>query len=193
MRHEDILDQARIGGYAVVNGEKLPISMLDGVGRDSTMSIKTGWLHDDDITAILPPDDPDVERITDITQVRVGDIEMITDGNRYEVVEVDANDFIQTLRVRVFGADCWVDNHFFAYAERPKFHLPEIPDHVMGPLHFRDAEGREIVYWKVDEYDCFPWLSSKPQSECADCWGAGGIPDYIALPLTPCQLEDDHG
>lgn len=203
MRHEDILKQARIGGYAVVDGEKLSITAIDyGAGYGVGVSYGVGvirasvWMHDDDITAILPPDDTDVERITDIEKVRVGDTEVTKYGNRYEVVEVDHHEDTQNARLYVKMSDgCggWMRDRAFAYAERPKLHLPEIPKGIRGPLYFRDAEGNEVIYWRNEDDDVVPWMSSNPETVYADCWSDDGdMPDYITLPLTPCHLEADE-
>jgi len=197
------MDQARISGYAVFEGKRLPIGMIDGTmdGVDKTIytgvaNHSDGWLDNEDITAILPPDDPDVERITDIEKVRVGDTEVTKDGNRYEVVEVDLpSKSARDASLCVMASDrlpYWMYDVAFAYAERPKLHLPEIRDYVMGPLFFKDAEGHEVVYWKSVEDDINPYMSSNPQAEYVDIWnGHGDMPDYITLPLTPCHLEAD--
>lgn len=70
-------------------------------------------------------DDPKYERIDDINAVRVGDVYVGTDGNRYPVVGL-AEFADYPLRVKVSGGACLPHRDYFAYALRPK---PKLPDH----------------------------------------------------------------
>nr|DAG06933.1 MAG TPA: hypothetical protein [Caudoviricetes sp.] len=77
------------------------------------------------IKSIELVDDPECERIDDINAVRVGDVYVGTDGNRYPVVGL-AEFADYPLRVKVSGGACLPHRDYFAYALRPK---PKLPDH----------------------------------------------------------------
>ncbi len=77
-------------------------------------------------------DDPEWERIDDIDDVRVGDIFVANDGNRYPVMNVDLDSMDADgagYAVRVNGSvpgSFWIRNSMLAYALRRK---PKLPDH----------------------------------------------------------------
>lgn len=77
-------------------------------------------------------DDPEYERIDSIEDVRVGDIFVATDGNRYPIMNVDLDSMDADgagYAVRVNGSvpgSFWIRNSMLAYALRRK---PKLPDH----------------------------------------------------------------
>lgn len=77
-------------------------------------------------------DDPEYERIDSIEDVRVGDIFVAMNGNKFSVVAVDFDDdkTNRTLAVMVqvddLDSHVWMFNSNFAYALRP---TPKLPDH----------------------------------------------------------------
>lgn len=77
-------------------------------------------------------DDPEYERIDSIEDVRVGDIFVANDGNRYPVMNVDLDSMDADgagYAVRVNGSvpgSFWIRNSMLAYALRRK---PKLPDH----------------------------------------------------------------
>lgn len=77
-------------------------------------------------------DDPNYERIDNIEDVRVGDIFVAANGNKFSVVAVDFDDdkTNRTLAVMVqvddLDSHVWMFNSNFAYALRP---APKLPDH----------------------------------------------------------------
>lgn len=105
------------------NGSVVPISPSRGAER---------FVPYRDIESIELVDDPEYERIDSIEDVRVGDIFVATNGNKFSVVAVDFDDdkTNRTLAVRVQADDLdshvWMFNSNFAYALRPK---PKLPDH----------------------------------------------------------------
>lgn len=95
-------------------------------------SVDDKFIPRDFIESIELVDDPEYERIDSIEDVRVGDIFVATNGNKFSVVAVDFDDdkTNRTLAVRVQADDLdshvWMFNSNFAYALRPK---PKLPDH----------------------------------------------------------------
>ena len=100
-------------------------------------------------------DDPKYERIDDINAVRVGDVYVGTDGNRYPVVGL-AEFADYPLRVKVSGGACLPHRDYFAYALRPK---PKLPDHDGLWLDKDDA------IWQVYDHQAIPVYDD------ADGWG----------------------
>lgn len=84
------------------------------------------------IESIELVDDPEYERIDSIEDVRVGDIFVANDGNRYPVMNVDLDSMDADgagYAVRVNGSvpgSFWIRNSMLAYALRRK---PKLPDH----------------------------------------------------------------
>ena len=108
-----------------------------------------------DIKSIELVDDPECERIDDINAVRVGDVYVGTDGNRYPVVGL-AEFAGYPLRVKVSGGACLPHRDYFAYALRPK---PKLPDHDGLWLDKDDA------IWQVYDHQAIPVYDD------ADGWG----------------------
>lgn len=108
-----------------------------------------------DIKSIELVDDPECERIDDINAVRVGDVYVGTDGNRYPVVGL-AEFADYPLRVKVSGGACLPHRDYFAYALRPK---PKLPDHDGLWLDKDDA------IWQVYDHQAIPVYDD------ADGWG----------------------
>lgn len=108
-----------------------------------------------DIKSIELVDDPEYERIDDIDDVRVGDVYVGTDGNRYPVVGL-AEFADYPLRVKVSGGACLPHRDYFAYALRPK---PKLPDHDGLWLDKDDA------IWQVYDHQAIPVYDD------ADGWG----------------------
>lgn len=108
-----------------------------------------------DIKSIELLDDPECERIDDINAVRVGDVYVGTDGNRYPVVGL-AEFADYPLRVKVSGGACLPHRDYFAYALRPK---PKLPDHDGLWLDKDDA------IWQVYDHQAIPVYDD------ADGWG----------------------
>ena len=108
-----------------------------------------------DIKSIELVDDPEYERIDDINAVRVGDVYVGTDGNRYPVVGL-AEFADYPLRVKVSGGACLPHRDYFAYALRPK---PKLPDHDGLWLDKDDA------IWQVYDHQAIPVYDD------ADGWG----------------------
>lgn len=71
-------------------------------------------------------DDPEYERIDNIEDVRVGDVFVAKDGNRYAVTCVDCDDDKYRCNVAIDSCSYDIDNAVFSYALRPK---PKLPDH----------------------------------------------------------------
>lgn len=74
--------------------------------------------------------DDGMDKITDITQVRAGDIEVTKSGNRYKVVENESASDILKLRVAIpesLDGGAWLHDYAFAYALRPKPKVPTEP------------------------------------------------------------------
>jgi hypothetical protein len=74
--------------------------------------------------------DEGMERITDITQVRPGDTEVMKSGNRYKVTNVDESStdgFLLSVIVPEFDGPMWLHYSEFAYALRPKPDVPTEP------------------------------------------------------------------
>lgn len=107
------------------------------------------------IKSIELVDDPECERIDDINAVRVGDVYVGTDGNRYPVVGL-AEFADYPLRVKVSGGACLPHRDYFAYALRPK---PKLPDHDGLWLDKDDA------IWQVYDHQAIPVYDD------ADGWG----------------------
>ena len=105
------------------NGSVVPISANRGAER---------FVPYRDIESIELLDDPEYERIDSIEDVRVGDIFVANDGNRYPVMNVDLDSMDADgagYAVRVNGSvpgSFWIRNSMLAYALRPK---PQLPDH----------------------------------------------------------------
>lgn len=108
-----------------------------------------------DIKSIELLDDPECERIDDINAVRVGDVYVGTDGNRYPVVGL-AEFADYPLRVKVSCGACLTHRDYFAYALRPK---PKLPDHDGLWLDKDDA------IWQVYDHQAIPVYDD------ADGWG----------------------
>lgn len=79
-----------------------------------------------DIKSIELVDDPEYERIDIIEDVRVGDVFVAKDGNRYAVTYVDCDDDKCRCNVAIDSCSYDIDNAVFSYALRPK---PKLPDH----------------------------------------------------------------
>jgi hypothetical protein len=74
--------------------------------------------------------DDGMDKITDITQVRVGDIEVTKSGNRYKVIKANYLEGFLTLRVAIpdsLDGEMWLHDSAFAYALRPKPKVPTEP------------------------------------------------------------------
>lgn len=105
------------------NGSGVPISPRRGAER---------FVPYRDIESIELVDDPEYERIDSIEDVRVGDIFVAANGNKFSVVAVDFDDdkTNRTLAVMVqvddLDSHVWMFNSNFAYALRP---APKLPDH----------------------------------------------------------------
>lgn len=79
-----------------------------------------------DIESIELLDDPEYERIDIIEDVRVGDVFVAKDGNKYAVTDVDCDDDKYRCNVAIDSCSYDIDNAVFSYALRPK---PKLPDH----------------------------------------------------------------
>lgn len=96
-------------------------------------------------------DDPNYERIDSIEDVRVGDIFVANDGNRYPVMNVDLDSMDADgagYAVRVNGSvpgSFWIRNSMLAYALRPK---PQLPDHEGLWLDKDDALWLVVAFVK---------------------------------------------
>lgn len=107
-------------------------------------------------------DDPEYERIDSIEDVRVGDIFVANDGNRYPVMNVDLDSMDADgagYAVRVNGSvpgSFWIRNSMLAYALRRK---PKLPDHDGLWLDKDDA------IWQVCDHQAVPVYDD------ADEWG----------------------
>lgn len=115
-----------------------------------------------DIESIELVDDPEYERIDSIEDVRVGDIFVANDGNRYPVMNVDLDSMDADgagYAVRVNGSvpgSFWIRNSMLAYALRRK---PKLPDHDGLWLDKDDA------IWQVCDHQAVPVYDD------ADEWG----------------------
>lgn len=95
-------------------------------------SVDDKFIPRDFIESIELVDDPEYKRIDSIEDVRVGDIFVANDGNRYPVMNVDLDSMDADgagYAVRVNGSvpgSFWIRNSMLAYALRPK---PQLPDH----------------------------------------------------------------
>lgn len=104
-----------------------------------------------DIESIELVDDPEYERIDSIEDVRVGDIFVANDGNRYPVMNVDLDSMDADgagYAVRVNGSvpgSFWIRNSMLAYALRPK---PQLPDHEGLWLDKDDALWLVVAFVK---------------------------------------------
>lgn len=113
-------------GVADKNGDIKSVYVLTlGMGDDL-------FVPQADIESIELVDDPEYERIDSIEDVRVGDIFVANDGNRYPVMNVDLDSMDADgagYAVRVNGSvpgSFWIRNSMLAYALRRK---PKLPDH----------------------------------------------------------------
>lgn len=113
-------------GVADKNGDiKSAYVLTLGMGDDL-------FVPEADIESIELVDDPEYKRIDSIEDVRVGDIFVANDGNRYPVMNVDLDSMDADgagYAVRVNGSvpgSFWIRNSMLAYALRPK---PQLPDH----------------------------------------------------------------
>lgn len=71
-------------------------------------------------------DDPEYERIDNIEDVRVGDVYVAADGNKYTVISLTQSN-LYPLRVMICkGTDYALPRDCFSHALRPK---PKLPDH----------------------------------------------------------------
>lgn len=123
-----------------------------------------------DIESIELVDDPEYERIDSIEDVRVGDIFVANDGNRYPVMNVDLDSMDADgagYAVRVNGSvpgSFWIRNSMLAYALRRK---PKLPDHDGLWLDKNDntwtmRDGSlQVTCLGADDW-CFtrPWFST---------------------------------
>lgn len=124
------------------NGSVVPISANRGAER---------FVPYRDIESIELLDDPEYERIDSIEDVRVGDIFVANDGNRYPVMNVDLDSMDADgagYAVRVNGSvpgSFWIRNSMLAYALRPK---PQLPDHEGLWLDKDDALWLVVAFVK---------------------------------------------
>lgn len=124
------------------NGSVVPISPSRGSER---------FVPYRDIESIELLDDPEYERIDSIEDVRVGDIFVANDGNRYPVMNVDLDSMDADgagYAVRVNGSvpgSFWIRNSMLAYALRPK---PQLPDHEGLWLDKDDALWLVVAFVK---------------------------------------------
>lgn len=114
-------------GVADKNGDiKSAYVLTLGMGDDL-------FVPEADIESIELVDDPEYERIDSIEDVRVGDIFVANDGNRYPVMNVDLDSMDADgagYAVRVNGSvpgSFWIRNSMLAYALRRKPKLPDKP------------------------------------------------------------------
>lgn len=97
----------------------LTVRLSYGAGDDPFLPIRG-------IDTIELLDDPEYERIDNIEDVRVGDVFVAKDGNRYAVTCVDCDDDKYRCNVAIDSCSYDIDNAVFSYALRPK---PKLPDH----------------------------------------------------------------
>lgn len=143
-------------GVADKNGDiKSAYVLTLGMGDDL-------FVPEADIESIELVDDPEYERIDSIEDVRVGDIFVANDGNRYPVMNVDLDSMDADgagYAVRVNGSvpgSFWIRNSMLAYALRRK---PKLPDHDGLWLDKDDA------IWQVCDHQAVPVYDD------ADEWG----------------------
>lgn len=132
-------------GVADKNGDiKSAYVLTLGMGDDL-------FVPEADIESIELVDDPEYERIDSIEDVRVGDIFVANDGNRYPVMNVDLDSMDADgagYAVRVNGSvpgSFWIRNSMLAYALRPK---PQLPDHEGLWLDKDDALWLVVAFVK---------------------------------------------
>lgn len=116
-----------VTGVTNMNGDIKSVYVLTlGMGDDL-------FVPQADIESIELVDNPEYERIDSIEDVRVGDIFVAANGNKFSVVAVDFDDdkTNRTLAVMVqvddLGSHVWMFNSNFAYALRPAPKLPDKP------------------------------------------------------------------
>lgn len=99
---------------------------IDGVDSLSCVDVDDKFVPCSYVDTIELLDDPEYERIDIIEDVRVGDVFVAKDGNRYAVTYVDCDDDKCRCNVAIDSCSYDIDNAVFSYALRPK---PKLPDH----------------------------------------------------------------
>lgn len=124
---------------------------IDGVDSLSCVDVDDKFVPCSYVESIELVDDPEYERIDSIEDVRVGDIFVANDGNRYPVMNVDLDSMDADgagYAVRVNGSvpgSFWIRNSMLAYALRPK---PQLPDHEGLWLDKDDALWLVVAFVK---------------------------------------------
>lgn len=117
-----------------------------------------------DIKSIELLDDPEYERIDNIEDVRVGDVYVAADGNKYTVISLTQSN-LYPLRVMICkGTDYALPRDCFSHALRPK---PKLPNHDGLWLDKNDntwtmRDGSlQVTCLGADDW-CFtrPWFST---------------------------------
>lgn len=135
---------------------------IDGVDSLSCVDVDDKFVPCSYVESIELLDDPEYERIDNIEDVRVGDIFVANDGNRYPVMNVDLDSMDADgagYAVRVNGSvpgSFWIRNSMLAYALRRK---PKLPDHDGLWL------DKDNAIWQVCDHQAVPVYDD------ADEWG----------------------
>ncbi len=111
-----------VTGVTDINGDIDEVDILSpGDGSD-------GFLPCNYVKSIELVDDPEYERIDNIEDVRVGDVFVANDGNKYLIDSVDINRAFERCKVYLsYAPDFWLSDIAFAYALRLKSRLPDKP------------------------------------------------------------------
>lgn len=117
-----------------------------------------------DIKSIELLDDPEYERIDNIEDVRVGDVYVAADGNKYTVISLTQSN-LYPLRVMICkGTDYALPRDCFSHALRPKPKLPDRDglwlDKNDNTWTMRDG-SLQVTCLGADDW-CFtrPWFST---------------------------------
>lgn len=137
---------------------------IDGVDSLSCVDVDDKFVPCSYVESIELLDDPEYERIDNIEDVRVGDVYVAADGNKYTVISLTQSN-LYPLRVMICkGTDYALPRDCFSHALRPK---PKLPNHDGLWLDKNDntwtmRDGSlQVTCLGADDW-CFtrPWFST---------------------------------
>lgn len=129
---------------------------IDGVDSLSCVDVDDKFVPCSYVESIELLDDPEYERIDDIEDVRVGDVYVAADGNKYTVISLTQSN-LYPLRVMICkGTDYALPRDCFSHALRPK---PKLPNHDGLWL------DKDNAIWQVCDHQAVPVYDD------ADEWG----------------------
>lgn len=137
---------------------------IDGVDSLSCVDVDDKFVPCSCVESIELLDDPEYERIDNIEDVRVGDVYVAADGNKYTVISLTQSN-LYPLRVMICkGTDYALPRDCFSHALRPK---PKLPNHDGLWLDKNDntwtmRDGSlQVTCLGADDW-CFtrPWFST---------------------------------